>query len=143
MITSRKQTESEFRIIQVAFKHSVAQQIRDISGPSLLDQFLQRGVKWQQPPGPALSVFEFTAGDPSPLAPQLTPPDWSSRSLVTQQSLRSKSPFRGGEIFWGSGDIDCRATSKVDSRTKALRTLIIFRGCHKARDFNSADSKAA
>ena len=48
----------------------------------------------------------------------------------------------GGEIFWGSSDIDCRATSTDDFRTKALRTLIIFRGGHKAREFNSADSKA-
>ena len=29
------------------------------------------------------------------MAPGLTPPDWSSRSLVTQQSLRKNYPFRG------------------------------------------------
>jgi hypothetical protein len=49
----------------------------------------------------------------------------------------------GEEIVWGSSDIDCRTSSTYGYRTKALRTLIIFQGCHKARDLNSADSKAA
>ena len=65
--------------------------------------------------------------------------------LIPINSAKSQKQITlsGEEIIWGSSDIDCKALSTDDYRTKALRTLIIFQRCCKARDFNSADSKAA
>jgi len=84
-------------------------------------------------PGPALFVFGATA-DASRLVKQIPGDSAKSQKQITHS---------GEEIFWGSSDIDCRASFTDGYRTKELRTLIIFRGCHKARDFDSADSKAA
>ena len=43
-------------------------------------------------------------------------------------SAKSQKPITisGEQAFWESSDIDCRALSIDDFRTKALRTLIIF-----------------
>ena len=88
-------------------------------------------------------VFEFTAGvafafgakaDANRLVKQIPGDSAKSQKQIT---------LLGEEIAWGSSDIACRASSTDDFSTEAFRTLIIFRGCHKARDFNSADSKAA
>jgi hypothetical protein len=78
----------------------------------------------------------------SPLAPLLQPTDWSSRCVDSSKSQK-RMTLSGDKIFRDTSDIDCKALSTDDYRTKALRTLIIFQRCCKARDFNSADSKAA
>ena len=92
---------------------------------------------------PALFVFGLTAGvafvfgataDVSRLVKQIPGDSAKSQKQIT---------LLGEEIFWVSSDIDCRVSTIDGYRTKELRTLIIFRGCHKARDFDSADSKAA
>ena len=62
---------------------------------------------------------------------------------VDSAKSQKQITLSGEEINWGSSDIDCRASSINGYRTEALRTLIVFQGRHKARDFNSADSKAA
>ena len=86
-------------------------------------------------------VFGFNAGvgfvfgataDASRLVKQIPVDSGKSQKQIT---------LSGGEMFQDSSDIDCRAASTDDYRPKALRTLIIFRGYHKARDFNSADSE--
>jgi hypothetical protein len=73
-------------------------------------------------------------GDVSRLVNQIPGDSAKSQKQIT---------LSGEEIFWVSSDIDCRVSTTDGYRTKELRTLIIFRGCHKARDFDSADSKTA
>ena len=51
--------------------------------------------QWQRPQRPELSVFGFTAGVAFAFGATADASRLASRSLVTQQSLRSKSPFRG------------------------------------------------
>ena len=81
----------------------------------------------------AAFVFGATAAV-SRLIKQIPADSAKSQKLIT---------LSGEEIFWVFSNIDCRVSSTDGYRTKELRTLIIFRGCHKARDFDSADSKAA
>ena len=63
--------------------------------------------------------------------------------ILGDSAKTQKQITRLGELFaWGFSEINCRASSTDDFNTKALCTLLIFRGCHQARDFNSSDSKA-
>ena len=87
-------------------------------------------------------VFGCTAGVASSLGAKAY--DYRLIKLIPIDSAKSQKQITLSveENFWVSSEIDCRASSTDDFSTKELRTLIIFRGCHKARDFNSADSKA-
>ena len=69
----------------------------------------------------------------------------SSTGLIPVGSAKSQKQITllGEDIVWGSSEIDRNASSTDGYTTKALRTFNIFQECHKARDFNSADSKAA
>ena len=65
--------------------------------------------------------------------------------LIPIDSAKSQKQITlsGEEIFWVSSDIVFRVSSTDDDRTEAVRTLVNFRGRHKTRNVNSADSKAA
>ena len=86
-------------------------------------------------------VFEFTAGVDFAFGAKADATRLVKQIPGDSAKFQKQITLSGEEIAWGTSDIACRASSTDDFSTEAFHTLIIFQGCHKARDFNSADSK--